>query len=83
MRLPPSVLKRGPRWDRVFWCRGGGQYPGGNTNFSGQQPPSLKVPCEDGTVQSVYFGVPMRPDAVCYWCAKNPCECKGTPGGWR
>ena len=63
MKLPKHVLRRGPRWHLISYTRGSGQYPGGNAEFTGQQPPGLLVPCEDGTCQRVTLAVPMLPDA--------------------
>ncbi len=70
-----ALLKHGPKWHQVSYSRGSGQFPGGNPHFTGIQPPALLIPCEDGTCQSIYLGVPMLPDAVCYCCEENPCVC--------
>jgi hypothetical protein len=53
MKLPPHVEKYGPRDDvRRFYSNGSGQYPGGNPNFTGDQPPGAKVSCKE-TCQTV------------------------------
>lgn len=58
MKLPIAVLRRGPKWHLICYTRGSGQYPGGNSAFTGDQPPALLIPCEDGTCQHIEIGVP-------------------------
>lgn len=63
MKLPVAILRRKPRWHLICYTRGSGQYPGGNPTFTGDQPPALLVPCEDGTIQHVEIGVPKVEEA--------------------
>lgn len=65
LKIPPAVIKRGihPRMDEWMpnrYTKGSGQYPGGNPEFTGDQPPGLLVTCLDGTCQRVPcpYGVP-------------------------
>lgn len=58
LKLPPAVVKRGihPRMDEWMpnrYTKGSGQYPGGNLEYTGDQPPGLLVTCLDGTCQRV------------------------------
>ncbi len=58
LRIPPSILKRGVRWDKICFSRGSGQFPGGDPRFTGAQWPALLIPCADGTCQSLELDVP-------------------------
>lgn len=58
IRIPQSIIKRGIKWQYVCFSRGSGQYPGGNPDFTGDQPPCLLLPCEDGTCQHIELPVP-------------------------
>lgn len=53
IRIPKGILRRVPKWHYIVYTRGSGQYPGGNPQFTGNQPPALLVPCEDGTCQRI------------------------------
>lgn len=65
LKMPPGVIKRGvdPRMDEWMgnrYTKGSGQYPGGNPEYTGDQPPGLLVTCLDGTCQRVPcpYGIP-------------------------
>lgn len=65
VKYPRSVSARGihPRMDEWMgnrYTKGSGQYPGGNPEFTGDQPPALLVTCLDDTCQRVPcpYGIP-------------------------
>ena len=65
VKIPPRITKRGihPRMDEWMpgrYFHGSGQYQGGNSALTGDQPPSLLITCMDGTCQHLPcpYGVP-------------------------
>lgn len=59
-RVPVDIMRRGPQWHLICYSRGSGQYPGGNPEFTGNQPPGLLIPCEDGTCQHIDTPIPNK-----------------------
>jgi hypothetical protein len=56
VKIPAWITKRGlhPRTDEWMgnrYTKGSGQYPGGNPQFTGDQPSGLLITCLDGTCQ--------------------------------
>ncbi len=65
VKMPPWITKRGihPRMDEWMpgrYFHGSGQYHGGNSALTVDQPPSLLITCMDGTCQHLPcpYGVP-------------------------
>lgn len=80
LRIPKSILRRGVKWHHIGYSRGSGQYPGGNPEFTGAQPPCLWIRCEDGTTQHLYLDLPeelVKEDCYVRELRYGRCECCG------
>lgn len=75
-RIPKSILDRGPRWHLICYSRGSSQYPGGDPKFTGDQPPGILIPCNDGTCQHLELPLPEElVELDCYTTATRGLVC--------